>query len=116
MEYPKISNKTVRKNEHYLATYFHKEGGTLKKTNRGYFLDGIHISVFSAQDWLSKFGVMHNGSYRPAKVYRKRKDPMKSVIPDWERDMRDLQIKRRKEREAAYQLAVGPTLVPKGDW
>lgn len=114
--FPKVSNKTVRKQEKYLAVYYHKEGGSLQKTNRGYFLNGVNISVFSAQAWLAEYGVLVNGVYRPAKVYRKRTEPIKSTLSDDDKDRRAAQEKRRKHRQTMYELAVGPTQIPKGDW
>jgi len=49
--YHVISTKIVREKEKYLEIYFTNQNGTLKKTNRGYFLDGRNISCTSAERW-----------------------------------------------------------------
>jgi len=50
-DYHVISDKIVRKKEKYIEIYYTKNDGVLKKTNRGYFLDGRNISCTSAEKW-----------------------------------------------------------------
>jgi hypothetical protein len=53
--YSIVSNKTVRQKENFKRVFKRKNKyvlGQLVKTNRGYFIDGKHVDLKSANYWL----------------------------------------------------------------
>jgi len=57
--YQVISNKTVRRNEKFIEIWYTKNTGVLKRTNRGYFLDGKCVSWVSAENWLESADIIN---------------------------------------------------------
>ena len=50
-----VDNKTVRKHENFYKRFkkASKESfGVMVRTNRGYFIDGFHVDLRSANTWL----------------------------------------------------------------
>ena len=93
-EVVKISNKTVRKNEKFLMTWFGGINGKLQKTNRGYFLNGENISNNDAAAWLK------DNRVKP-KIWRWKKSPVLNQKGEWEHMNQKGDFKKRPETNKA---------------